>query len=365
MSEDFDSDDRSDLLSQIVKALDDSSSSGNDEAENLEQSHLAEDFNFFVSSQGSHSPKKKDATAKDCRILYRKLREQAAILEERRVLMEMEETRLANRRAQFEEEVKRWTESERADVEAEASEWKRKYLALKEKYKTEKKEWKEKRAQMIRAQSSTASFMRLTLDSPKPAPVSPLKLDELEIPKTPEAKKRKKSGHKKRGSKLSPRLQPPSPPPKRKLSTEPEAIPKIVRPKPLSQDYKLDFKYNPGPPVAVDDKSNGRQIVRYRNGATGTIYDNGTKKVKNGDVTYIFYSNKDISIEFPDGAQAYQYNNTKTIELQLPDGTKLVQFSNGQREKHLTNGDTEITFPNGTVKLLHPNGEFEINPSGR
>ena len=153
MAEDFDSDDHSDLLGQIIKALDDDESSDNDENQNLEQSHLAEDFNFFVSSQGAIA-KSKEPSAKDCRMLYRRLREQMAVLDERKVLIEAEEKRLAAERAQFQSEVRNWEESEREKVEEEANEWKRKYLALKEKYHAERKEWKEKRSQMIRAQGS-------------------------------------------------------------------------------------------------------------------------------------------------------------------------------------------------------------------
>ena len=414
MAEDFDSDDHSDLLGQIIKALDDDDSSDNDENQNLEQSHLAEDFNFFVSSQGAIA-KSKEPSAKDCRMLYRKLREQMAVLDERKVLIEAEEKRLAGERAQFESEVRNWEETEREKVEEEANEWKRKYLALKEKYHAERKEWKEKRSQMIRAQGSGTSFIRMQgsstsfmrgfTDSQKS--ISPLRLDDADsrksplraddaesrksslkaddmearkspmkteeteinpvilqldepsVPTTP-TKKRRNSHHKKRGRRLSPRLQPPDPP-KRKQSTGVGTIPKVVKWKQqLSDDYRIDFKYNPGPIVATEEKGNGRQIVRYRNGVTGTIYDNGTKKIKNGDTTYIFYSNHDVLIEFGDGAEAYQYNDTKTVELQLPDGTKLVEFADGQKEKHMTNGDKEITFPNGTVKLLHPNGEFDI-----
>ena len=425
MAEDFDSDDHSDLLGQIIKALDDDESSDNDENQNLEQSHLAEDFNFFVSSQGAIA-KSKEPSAKDCRMLYRRLREQMAVLDERKVLIEAEEKRLAAERAQFQSEVRNWEESEREKVEEEANEWKRKYLALKEKYHAERKEWKEKRSQMIRAQGSgtsfirmqgsSASFMRGFTDSQKSisplrlddmeARKSPLRLDDMEARKSPlrlddvearksplrlddvEARKspmkteeteinpvilhldepsvpttptkKRRNSHRKRGQKLSPRLQPPDPP-KRKQSTGVGTIPRVVKWKQqLSDEYKIDFKYNPGPIVATEEKGTGRQIVRYRNGVTGTIYDDGTKKIKNGDTTYIFYSNHDVLIEFGDGAEAYQYNDTKTVELQLPDGTKLVEFADGQKEKHMTNGDKEITFPNGTVKLLHPNGEFEI-----
>lgn len=250
---------------------------------------------------------------------------------------------LAERKAKFEAEIALWNDS-RKKHEREESDWKQKYLSLKDEYDRKKKEWKDLKC-------TTISDTNQSPSSPTPQK------------KPAECRKKSPVKHKPRAvkpPKLSSRLQPPSPPPPAKPSKDKKKMSKpipVVQPTGRLHDkYRLDFKFNPGNPISQDVKPDGRCVVRYRNGVVGTTYDNGTRKLKAGDSTYIFYANGDASIAFTDGAQAYRYAETKTVELQLPDGAKIIQFADGQREKHMTNGDKEIMFTNGTLKKL---------PSGR
>jgi hypothetical protein len=134
----------------------------------------------------------------------------------------------------------------------------------------------------------------------------------------------------------------------------------------LHRDYPLDFKFDPGPLLREEAKPDGRKLLRYRNGILATVFKNGTRKMKVGQLCYVFYTNGDIAIEFEDGARGYRYAETKTIELNLPDESTFIEFPDGQREQHLTNGDKVVRYPGGQIKTFHPNGEFEIrDPSGR
>lgn len=85
------------------------------------------------------------------------------------------------------------------------------------------------------------------------------------------------------------------------------------------------------------------------------IYSNGTKRLtyKNG-YSVIFYSNRDIKEDFPDGRQVYFFADPETVQVAFPDGTKLVRFKSGQEEKFFPNGTREIKFPDGNTKTIYP-----------
>jgi hypothetical protein len=130
--------------------------------------------------------------------------------------------------------------------------------------------------------------------------------------------------------------------------------------------YALDFDFDPGPIQNEEAKGDGRKLIRYANGLAATQFRNGTKKMKKGDVIYVFYGNGDVAIEFPDGAKGYQYSETKAIELSLPNKTVLYAFPNGQKETHFGNGQKMIEYPNGQVKTIYVNGDYEVrHPSGK
>ena len=134
----------------------------------------------------------------------------------------------------------------------------------------------------------------------------------------------------------------------------------------IHDNYSLDFDYNPGPAFKEEVKRDGRKIVRYKDGSLGTVFRNGTRKIKRSNTTYIFYSNGDVGIEYEDGAVGYRYKETSAIELSLPDKSVIYLFRNGQKEKHYPNGDKAIQFPNGIYKVIHANGNSETHhPDGK
>ena len=134
----------------------------------------------------------------------------------------------------------------------------------------------------------------------------------------------------------------------------------------IHDNYSLDFDYNPGPAFKEEVKRDGRKIVRYKDGSLGTVFRNGTRKIKRSNTTYIFYSNGDVGIEYEDGAVGYRYKETSAIELSLPDKSVIYLFRNGQKEKHYANGDKAIQFPNGVYKVMHANGNSETHhPDGK
>lgn len=130
--------------------------------------------------------------------------------------------------------------------------------------------------------------------------------------------------------------------------------------------YPLDFDYDPGVVFKIDNLIDGRRNVRFKDGAQGTIYKNGTKKIKYASKVYIFFANGDVSIEYPDGAIAYRYYDSMTTELTVPDGDIYYIFKNGQKEKHLKSGEKRILFPNKQYKIIYPNGDYEsYYPDGK
>lgn len=138
----------------------------------------------------------------------------------------------------------------------------------------------------------------------------------------------------------------------------------------LSENYVLDFDYNPGSIFKEESKKGGRRDVKYKDGSTGTVFKDGTRKaikeVNRVKKTYIFYANQDVSIEFPDKAIAYKYKETGAIEITLPNGQVVYLFKNGQKERHHPNGDKEVQFPNGIYKILRGNGDMETHyPDGK
>ena len=134
----------------------------------------------------------------------------------------------------------------------------------------------------------------------------------------------------------------------------------------VHDNYSLDFDYNPGPAFKEEQKKDGRKIVRYKDGSLGTVFRNGTRKIKRCNTTYIFYSNGDTGIEYQDGAVGYRYKETQAIELTLPDKSVIYIFKNGQKEKHYSNGDKAIQFPNGVYKIVHASGDTETHyPDGK
>lgn len=348
MSEDSSSGDVVDLLGMIEEALDGSidSDSKSDDFGDLYRSQLAEDFNFFVKPGDPSNPEpQKEPTLNDIKQLYAQLKRKMKRIDRKLLEIESEEILLNERKAKFEAELALWNDSRRKQ-EREESEWKQKYHLLKEEFDRKKKEWKEKTSMS----SSASGFAK-----PDAAPVQSVLTPQTKSP----APSKSPVKHKPRAMKppkLSARLQPPASPPAKPISKEKKKMSKpipVVHPTGrLHEKYRLDFKFNPGTPISQDIKPNGRCVIRYRNGVIGTNYGNGTKKVKTGEATYIFYENGDISITFIDGAHAYRYAESKTIELQIPDGTKIIQFADGQREKHLTNGDKEIMFTDGTLKKI-------------
>jgi hypothetical protein len=134
----------------------------------------------------------------------------------------------------------------------------------------------------------------------------------------------------------------------------------------LSDTYPLDFTFDPGPVQREEAKSDGRRLVRYRNGLTATVFKNGTRKMKVGKMCYAFYKNGDVAIELEDGTRWYRYAETAAVELNLPDKSTLIAFPDGQREEHLPTGEKTVRYPNGQVKVFRKNGDFELHdPSGR
>lgn len=132
------------------------------------------------------------------------------------------------------------------------------------------------------------------------------------------------------------------------------------------EPYQMDFDYNPGPVFKEESRADGRRVVRYKDGSQGTIFRNGTRKVKRSQTTYIFYANGDVGIEYPDKAVAYRYKETMAVELSLPDNSRVYLFRNGQRERHYQNGDKDIQYPNGQFKKVLPNGDYDLHyPSGK
>ncbi|EAY15790.1 T-complex protein 10, putative [Trichomonas vaginalis G3] len=155
---------------------------------------------------------------------------------------------------------------------------------------------------------------------------------------------------------------------------EPKQAPKAKRPKiykiTVGENYILDFDYNPGSVFKEELKKGGRKDVKYKDGSTGTVFKDGTRKaireINRQKKTYIFYANQDISIEFPDKAIAYKYKQTGAIELTVPDGCIYYLFKNGQKERHYPNGNKEVQFPNGIFKILRNDGDTETHyPDGK
>jgi hypothetical protein len=139
----------------------------------------------------------------------------------------------------------------------------------------------------------------------------------------------------------------------------PSPRPKLQKRKELDENHPLNFKFNPGPMLQKGSAQKGKMNVRYRHGVLGTLFANGTRKVKADDLVYMFYQNGDIAICFPDGAKGYRYAETKTVELEIPGGPKLLAFADGHIERHLPNGEKEVRFSDGRFKKLLPSGEWE------
>jgi hypothetical protein len=150
------------------------------------------------------------------------------------------------------------------------------------------------------------------------------------------------------------------------IATEPPAKPKRPKAVPRDADHRLDFDFDPGPVLREESRSEGRRLIRYRNGMSATKFKNGTVKMKVKDANYMFYGNGDVAIEFQDGARGYRYAQTGAVELNLPGGTVRYQFPDGQQEIHSPDGEKTIRYPNGERKVIHANGDHELHhPTGR
>lgn len=83
------------------------------------------------------------------------------------------------------------------------------------------------------------------------------------------------------------------------------------------------------------------------------LYSNGTKRVvySNG-YSVVYYGNKDVKEDFPDGRQVYFFAAQDIVQTVYPGGLKEVRFKSGQEEVFYPNGVREVRFPDGSVKVV-------------
>lgn len=92
------------------------------------------------------------------------------------------------------------------------------------------------------------------------------------------------------------------------------------------------------------------------------LYPNGTKRVvySNG-YSVVYYSNKDVKEDFPDGRQVYFFAGQEILQTVYPGGLKEVKFKSGQEEIFYPNGVREVRFPDGSVKVICVDEKTQIN----
>ena len=300
-----------------------------------ERSRLAQEFpDCFVENSDSHS----EVTGNEIAAyqeMYKELESKIAYVNQKKAEVDRNASFLAKERKELERERARIEKDKviaatnLANVEL--IELRKKYNALKQVYEEEKRQWEAEREKLLAQIEAQEGSIHVTMDvAPKVVPAET---------KTPVKEKRQVQ----------------------KKTTAKKPVKEQ-----LNENYPLDFTFNPGVILKEEPKSDGRKLIRYKNGMTATRFRNGTIKMKNKDVIYVFYENGDKAIEFSDGARGYWYKETDTTELSLPDKTVMYQFSNGQIERHFPNGDKAVQYPNGQFKIMHKNGDYEVHhPSGK
>ena len=111
----------------------------------------------------------------------------------------------------------------------------------------------------------------------------------------------------------------------------------------------------------VSDIKNLKNNEAYKTDKKETFYPNGAKRetYSNG-ITILYYTNKDIKQEYPDGKQIYYFAEPQTTQITYPNGKKELKFKNGQEEIYFPDSSKEIHFTDGTIKYFFPNGDEQI-----
>lgn len=329
-----------DLFCRIEKAVDSDSGGFNEE---YHRGSLAAEFpTSFIDNNPStnYSNEISGIQMQEYRELYKELMTKLEIVKQKKTELERdlswvkkEKKQLARERASFEEE--RLLKESSLEAE-EIRSLHEKYNQLKQKYHEDKKQWDEEKQQLL------------------------FKLDEYESREIGMP-----TDEQLNSGKISLPIHKPTPPKKStpKKNTSKTSI--LPEPGPF-ETHKLNFDIKLGLVIREEARSDGRKVLRYKDGTSATVFRNGTLKTKRDGIVYVFYKNGDIALEFIDGARGYKYCETGTIELTLSDSTVFLQFTNGQREEHKPNGDKAISYPNGQYKIIHPNGDYEVrHPSGK
>ena len=348
-----------DLFCRLEKAIHDENS-GLDTSfvrRDSERSRLAEEFpDCFIETQEKCSKIEFNELA-EYQSAYKELQEKIAYVSRKKEevdrnasFISKERRELERKRARLEKE-KVIAQSNLGNVEL--VELRRKYEALKRIYQEEKQQWQEEKERLLAQIESQESSIHVEWQNgPK-------------ILKSPRNGLEEVSGNSNNSKKTRPDTK--SAQKKSQISEKSKHVKEEKKPRePLHEKYQLNFDFDPGAILKEDKKEDGRKLVKFKNGMSGTRFKNGTIKMKNGDLIYVFYENGDKAIEFNDRARGYWYKETDTIELSLPDQTMMYQFSNGQIERHFPNGDKAVQYPNGQFKILHSNGDYEVHhPSGK
>ena len=128
----------------------------------------------------------------------------------------------------------------------------------------------------------------------------------------------------------------------------------------INNQYPLKFTPIPTDIVEERIRKDGKRLLRFADGSSGTLFTNGSLKIIRGNYLYLYYDNGDISIQFPDGTVGYFYNDKGTVELNLNDKSVIYKFPNGQIEQHFPNGEKEIEYANGFLKHIEKDGTYTI-----
>lgn len=102
----------------------------------------------------------------------------------------------------------------------------------------------------------------------------------------------------------------------------------------------------------IKEKDSEKQEFLYPNGTKRVVYSNG--------FSVVYYSNKDVKEDFPDGRQVYFFAAQETVQTIYPGGLKEVKFKNGQEEVFYPNGIREVKFADGTVKIISVGNDEKI-----
>lgn len=366
-----------DLFCQLEQALKEDPDASDDDTKYFQnRSKLAEEFPEVFVAHKNVTNEEEEAVNVDqyneVAQLYRELKEQQE-------LVKKQKAEIAKDKAWIQQEKKSLAK-ERARVEsdhiiaasklgnAELLELRDKYDTLKRKYKAEKEQWTTEREDLLfRIDELSAELHQLKQkqksDRPSPKakskqekPKSPQKhADTLPVPINSEPEQFPINSE--QAETVDQQIQ--QTPKSKKV---PLKIPELAL---FETSYHIDFDFLPGPQIKEETK-NGHRILTYRDGSRGTVFRNGTLKIKRANMTYIFFANKDVAIEFTDGARAYRYSEIGAIEITLPDGSTIYKFTNGQMERHYSNGDKAVLYPNQQFKMTRANGDYEIkHPNGK